>query len=174
MSAASRLEAPQSMDDLLLFRISRILGVGGSLVIRLCEGRFGITRREWRIIALLHQGDSLLSSELALRAQLDRARTSRAIGSPVSKKLLTRESRPGDRRQAALSLTEKGRALYAELFPLVFAINQELLTVLASAEVTLLDSALDRLQARADAAVAATDLPHADRWRGGRAPRSLG
>lgn len=88
--------------------------------------------------------------------------------------MLTRESRPGDRRQAALSLTEKGRALYAELFPLVFAINQELLTVLASAEVTLLDSALDRLQARADAAVAATDLPHADRWRGGRAPRSLG
>ena len=174
MSAASRLEAPQSMDDLLLFRISRILGVGGSLVIRLCEGRFGITRREWRIIALLHQGDSLLSSELALRAQLDRARTSRAIGSLVSKKLLTRESRPGDRRQAALSLTEKGRALYAELFPLVFAINQELLTVLASAEVTLLDSALDRLHARADAAVADTHLPHADRWRGGRAPRSLG
>lgn len=89
MSAASRLEAPQSMDDLLLFRISRILGVGGSLVIRLCEGRFGITRREWRIIALLHQGDSLLSSELALRAQLDRARTSRAIGSLVSKKCLS-------------------------------------------------------------------------------------
>lgn len=174
MSAASRLEAPQSMDDLLLFRISRILGVGGSLVIRLCEGRFGITRREWRIIALLHQGDSLLSSELALRAQLDRARTSRAIGSLVSKKLLTRESRPADRRQAALSLTEKGRTLYAELFPLVFAINQDMLSALASAEVTLLDSALDRLQARADAAVAATDLPHADRWRGGRASRSLG
>lgn len=162
------------MDDLLLFRISRILGVGGSLVIRLCEGRFGITRREWRIIALLHQGDSLLSSELALRAQLDRARTSRAIGSLVAKKLLAREGRPGDRRQAALSLTEKGRALYAELFPLVFAINQDMLSALASAEVTLLDSALDRLQARADTAVAITDFPHADRWRGGRAPRSLG
>ena len=172
MPVASRLETPLSMDDLLLFRISRILGVGGSLVIRLCEGRFGITRREWRIIALLHQGDSLLSSELALRAQLDRARTSRAIGSLVAKKLLTREGRPGDRRQAALSLTEKGRALYTDLFPLVCGINHELLSALASEELTQLDGMLDRLQAGADSMVATTELPHADRWRGGRAPRS--
>lgn len=162
------------MDDLLLFRLSRIFGVGGSLVIRLCEGRFGITRREWRIIALLKQDQTLLSSELALRAQLDRARTSRAIGTLVAKKLLSREGRPGDRRQAALSLTDKGLALYAELFPLVVAINKELVSVLASDKVKDLDGYLDSLQVRADAMVASSDLPHADRWRGGRAPRNLG
>lgn len=53
------------------------------MVIRLCEGRLGITRREWRIIALLAQDEGLLSSQLAERAQLDRARTSKAITSLV-------------------------------------------------------------------------------------------
>ena len=48
-----RLSAPQGLDDLLLYRLSRLLGVAGAPVIRLCEGQFGITRREWRVLALL-------------------------------------------------------------------------------------------------------------------------
>ena len=74
MAKSSRLDQPAALDDLLLYRISRLLGVAGSLVIRLCEGRFGITRREWRVLALLAQDEGLLSSQLAERAQLDRAR----------------------------------------------------------------------------------------------------
>ena len=108
-SLQSRLGDPASLDDLLLYRINRLLSVAGSMVIRLCEGRFGITRREWRVLALLAQDEGLLSSQLAQRAQLDRARTSRAITSLVGKKLLRRETRPGDRRQAALVLTQRMR-----------------------------------------------------------------
>ena len=44
------------LDDLLLYRLSRLLSVAGSMVIKLCEGRFGITRREWRLIALSEPG----------------------------------------------------------------------------------------------------------------------
>ena len=35
----------------------RVLVTGGAQVIRLCEGTFGITRREWRILALLAEFD---------------------------------------------------------------------------------------------------------------------
>src|SRR5262245_61971516 len=77
----------QSLDGLLLYRLSRLLGVAGSMVIRLCEGRFGITRREWRLIATLASRGALGSSQLAEHAQLDRARTSRAVGSLVAKGL---------------------------------------------------------------------------------------
>lgn len=163
-----RLRNPATLDDLLLYRMSRLLAVAGSMVIRLCEGRFGITRREWRVIAALAQEDGLLSSQLAERTQLDRARTSRAITSLVAKKLVRRETGQADRRQAQLALTAQGRGLYETLFPLVRGINHELLAAVSAQDVARIDASLDALQARAEAMLAAADLPKADRRRGGR------
>jgi DNA-binding MarR family transcriptional regulator len=167
----SRLADPATLDDLLLYRLARLLGVAGSMVIRLCEGRFGITRREWRILAALAEEDGLLSSELAGRAKLDRARTSRAVTSLAAKELLRREAGTADRRQARLVITAKGRAVYDGLYPLVRQINRDLLAALDAGGVRALDDALERLQARADAMVASAELPKADRRRGGR-PRA--
>ena len=83
------------LDDLLLYRLSRLVGVAGGMVIRLCEGRFGITRREWRLIAVLASRGELGSSQLAEHAQLDRARTSKTTGSLVEKRLVSRVARAG-------------------------------------------------------------------------------
>lgn len=152
---APLLTHPRTIDDLFLYRISRLLVTGGAQVIRLCEGTFGITRREWRILALLAQGDGLLSSELAGRAQLDRARTSRAVTALAAKQLVSRNPRPGDRRSVMLSLTPAGRALFDALFPQVAAINRSLLGALDDAELERLDTALATLQARADTLVQA-------------------
>jgi DNA-binding MarR family transcriptional regulator len=166
---ATRLRQPAELDDLLLYKLSRLLAVGGSMVIRLCEGRFGITRREWRVIARLAREPDLLSSELADRIQLDRARTSRAVTSLAAKKFVRREVGAADRRQARLALTPAGRALYEQLFPLICEINRGLLAPLAAAEVQQLDASLAAMQRRADAMVAMAELPKADRRRGGRA-----
>ena len=165
---------PDTLDDLLLYRIARLLAVAGSMVIRLCEGRFGITRREWRVLALLAHHDGLLSSELAERAQLDRARTSRAVTSLVAKKLVARRIGAADRRQVRLRLTDAGRRLYDALFPLVRDINRDLLDAVPPAERLRLDATLRALQARAEAMVAQADLPKADRRRGGRVRLPMG
>ena len=168
------LKEPSGLDDLLLYRLSRLLAVGGSMVIRLCEGRFGITRREWRVIARLAQEQELLSSELADCIQLDRARTSRAVSSLVTKKLVRRSAGVSDRRQARIALTERGRALHRELFPLVCEINRGLLAPLSAREVERLDAMLQALQQQADGMVQqATELPKADRRRG-RARLAMG
>lgn len=168
------LAAPQSLDDLLLYRVSRLLSTASMMVIRLCEGGFGITRREWRLIALLAQQDGILSSQLAERAQLDRARTSRALTSLVAKKLVKRSVGPADRRQVRLTLTDSGRSLYRELFPLVSGINRELLSVLTPAQLKAVDAALGALQLQADAMVGRSTLPKADRRRGGRLRAEMG
>jgi len=169
-----RLRQPTGLDDLLLYKISRLLAVGGSMVIRLCEGRFGVTRREWRVIARLAQEQDLLSSELAERIQLDRARTSRAVSSLVAKKLVRRQTGVSDRRQARLALTDRGLALHAELFPLVCEINRGLLSPLAAPEVQRLDAMLGQMQEQADRMVQQAELPKADRRRGGRARLAMG
>ena len=70
---------PQVLGDLLLYRLSRLAGAAGMPAVRLCEGRYGITRREWRMLALLAEGGVMHPSALAVQAQLDRARTSRAL-----------------------------------------------------------------------------------------------
>lgn len=157
--------APPPLDGLLLYRISRLLSVAGSMVIRLCEGRFGITRREWRLVAMLASRGALGSSQLAEQAQLDRARTSKAVGSLVAKGIVSREQPAGDRRHVLLRLTPKGEALYAELYPLVSAINAELMGALDATEAAQLDVVLQRLQVRGEAMAAAADLPKADRGR---------
>jgi DNA-binding MarR family transcriptional regulator len=171
---APALRQPAGLDDLLLYKLSRLLAVGGSMVIRLCEGRFGITRREWRVIARLAQEKDLLSSELAERIQLERARTSRAITSLVAKKLVRRQAGASDRRQARVALTDKGRALHQQLFPLVCEINRGLLSPLSAQEALRLDATLAALQDQAEAMVQAAQLPKADRRRGGRARLELG
>jgi DNA-binding MarR family transcriptional regulator len=172
--STSPLRRAATLDDLLLYRMSRFLSTASTMVIRLCEGRFGITRREWRLVALLAREGSLLSSQLAQRAQLDRARTSRAVTSLVGKKLLRREVGPGDRRQARLALTEEGYALHDALFPLVRDINRALLAPLSAQQVASLETAMGHLQARADTLVAQTPLPKADRRGGGRSHAAMG
>lgn len=143
------LSQPRNLDDLLNYRLMRLFSVSGAPVIRLCEGRYGIARREWRIIALLAANGPQAPSTLAERGDLDRARTSRAIGSLVAKKLAERVAQPGDARRAVVTLTAAGRALYDELFPQVAALNIEVLAVLEPTLVDALDQALSRLTAHA-------------------------
>lgn len=168
MAESGGLTQPQFIGDLLLFRISRLLSVGGAPVIRLCEGAYGISRREWRMLAAMADVGGLMPSQLAQHAQLDRARTSRAITSLVQKKLVQREVQLGDKRKALVHLSDAGRALYAALFPQVLVIHHELLRVLTPAEVALLDGLLDKLQASADGVQKRAGGPRANRRRGVR------
>ena len=170
MSTSSHsLIDPQSANELLLYRLSKVTASAGSLVVRLCEGGYGITRREWGLLMVLAQHPGMPPAELAQRLGLDRARTSRAITSLLAKKLITRNAMPGDRRQAVLSLTPAGQAVHDGLFPQVKALNQDLLAGLAPEAVASLDQALADMQQRAEALVATrTDVPRTYRLRGGR------
>lgn len=146
----NRLSQPKSLDDMLLYALWQLQAAARRPVVRLCEAEFGVTRREWRMLATLAQSGELASSALAERTALDRAQTSRAVGSLVTKQLVARRPRPGNRREALLRLTERGEALYAALLPRVAAINQELLSVLSEAEVATLDALVQRLRAQAE------------------------
>lgn len=140
---------PQQLNDLLLFRLHRINATAGPLVMRMCERDYGITRREWRVLSSLADVEGVQSSELAKRAMLDRARTSRAITSLADKGLLRREPKPSDRREVHVFLTDKGRRVYDEVFPRIAAIQRELLSPFNDEERRRLGELVARLQASA-------------------------
>ena len=165
---AGRLAHPQGLSDMLLYRINRIRAVGGGMVLRYCEGQFGVTRREWVMLALLSACGPVSSSELASRAELDKSATSKAVTALLRKGLVARSSRSGDRRFAQLELTPAGQALYDRILPVVEGLNRDLMAGLAPHEVAQLDELLERLQQRADELRRASpDLPRADRRHGG-------
>ena len=166
---SSSLLSPLTLDDLLLYRLSRLQAIAGAMVVRYCEGQFGITRREWRILALLSALGQLGSSDLAQRASLDKPRTSKAVTSLVGKKLVLRSHKVGDARQVQLSLSPEGIALHTQLFPLVSQINRDVLAALQPEEVALLTDMLARLQHSAEVLASQTSLPLANRRGGGKA-----
>ena len=162
------LAQPRTVDDLLNYRLSCLLAASGAMVIRLCEGRYGITRREWRLIALLAAHGAMSPSELAQRAHLERARTSRHVTELVQKKLIRRVPLPEDGRRAELALTAAGQALYDELFPQSVRFNCEVLEALSPAELEAFESALEKLTTVAERVAAARPVPEkADRRHGG-------
>lgn len=162
------LADPQTVDDLLNYRLSCLLASSGAMVTRLCEGRYGITRREWRLIALLAAHGAMSPSELARQAHLERARISRHITELVEKKLIRRVALAEDRRRAEVDLTEEGRALYDELFPQSVGFNNQVLAALAPGELAVFEAAMAKLMRQADRILATDPVPEkADRRHGG-------
>lgn len=160
-----------SVNDLLLYRLGQLTSTAGAMVVRLCEGGHGITRREWAVLAQLQgQPQGVLPSVLAERMGRDRARTSRTLTALQGKGLVERVVLPHDRRSVRVSLTPAGQVLYDELMPQVQAINARILDALTPAQKQAFDAALECLhtEARTLLAEMAPELPKADRRRGGR------
>jgi DNA-binding MarR family transcriptional regulator len=162
------LSDPRCVDDLLNYRLSCLLASSGAMTIRLCEGRYGITRREWRLIALLAAHGAMSPSELATRAHLERARTSRHITELVERGFIRRRPVASDGRRAELELAAPGRKLYDELFPISARFNCQVVSVLSPAELEAFDVALDKLTQSAERIAAAKPVAEkADRRHGG-------
>lgn len=166
--ATMSFENPSCVEELLNFRLARLHASSGAMVLRLCEGRYGITRREWRLIAILAVRGALSPSSLAEHAHIDRARASRVITHLLDKKLIQRHPVPGDHRRAMVELTPAGHRLYRELFPQSAALSARLLRSLTAKQRRDLDQILHRLTEVADDMARNTTIDvKADRRHGG-------
>jgi DNA-binding MarR family transcriptional regulator len=162
------LAQPRTVDDLLNYRLSRLLAASGAMTTRLCEGRYGITRREWRLIALLAAHGAMSPSELAERAHLERARISRLITDLVARQLVRRRAVPEDLRRAQVELSAAGQRLYEDLFPQTVQFNCAVVQALSADELRVFEHAMDKLTVAAERIAAAKPVAEkADRRHGG-------
>jgi DNA-binding MarR family transcriptional regulator len=162
------IASPATVDEILNYRLNVLLAQSGALTTRWCEGRFGITRREWRIIALLAVDGPISMGRLSERANLEPDRISRLFSSLKEKQLVGRVSDIHDRRIALVDLTSSGRSLYDELFPISVGIHQSILGDLTESEMQTLDNLLSRLTERASLLNDQTTMaPKASRRNGG-------
>ncbi|MGN8082928.1 MarR family winged helix-turn-helix transcriptional regulator [Variovorax sp. 22077] len=165
---AGALRAPRSLDDLVLYRMVRAVRAGNGMATRLVEGGFGITRREWGMIATLAQEGEMTSSALATHLHLDRVRTSRGLRSLVDKKLVLRRQNAEDRREVHVRLSASGEQLFGGLFPRIAGLNTELLEGVSPADLDAFLRCLQHLEQRGEELLARGVVAEkADRRSGG-------
>jgi DNA-binding MarR family transcriptional regulator len=145
---AVALRTPRSLDDLLLYRLSRAMRASSGMATRLVEGGFGITHREWGMIGMLAQIGEVTPSAFAERLHLDRVRTSRGLRSLFEKKLVERRQDADDRREVHVRLSPAGHQLFGELFPRIANLNTDLLDGIDAADIDILLQCLRRLELR--------------------------
>ncbi|MET3498263.1 MarR family winged helix-turn-helix transcriptional regulator [Variovorax boronicumulans] len=165
---ADALRAPSSLNDLLMYRLSRAMRAGNGMATRMVEGGFGITRREWGMIATLAQEGEITSSTLALHLHLDRVRTSRGLRSLVEKQLVERRQDSLDRREVHVRLSASGVQLFGKLFPRIAGLNTDLLAGLPPAHIEIFLQCLQHLEHRGSELIAqGAVVEKADRRAGG-------
>jgi DNA-binding MarR family transcriptional regulator len=147
------LIAPSTIFGLLSFRIAEFYGLSGSLVTRLCEGRYGITREAWQFIAMLAALGPMSPSDLATKTTVDRSQVSKTLKTLSAKKLINRQIVPGDARRITISLNESGRTLYEKIFPKVVEVHHSVLVELTENEKKVLAKCLVKIQQGAQRAV---------------------
>jgi len=136
------------LEEMVMFRLYAAWSRASPVFVRLSEGQFGITRREWRVLAAAVAHGPMTSAGLAAAAGLDLVRTSRALGTLCDKGWLQRIPDPRDGRVVHVHVTEAGHGLYAGLMPEILRLNDILTTDLSTEERTTLLQLLRKVEAR--------------------------
>jgi len=128
------VQRPFHLAEMPMYCLYQAWSQASPMFVRLCEGRFGITRREWRLLAAVVEYGPLTSAELAATAKLDLVRTSRALGSLCGKGWVDRGRDTDDKRITNVMATESGQALYHAMLPEIAHLNDLLMADLTPDE----------------------------------------
>lgn len=109
------------------------------------ETKFGISRPEWRVLAVLGEQPELSAAEVAERSAMDKVAVSRAVNRLLVAKLVVRDLDTLDKRRSTLKLSASGEARYHEIVPIAVAYEQKILDQLHPGERELLCGLLEKL-----------------------------
>lgn len=108
--------------------------------------RYGMTRTQWRVLANLGKFGAMTARDICAISHIEKTKVSRAISALEGAKILTRTTSDLDRRVEILSLTEKGRAVFADLGQLAIEYNDSLRSKLGADQAAQLDQLLQLLK----------------------------
>jgi DNA-binding MarR family transcriptional regulator len=150
---ASDFDNPQplKLENFLPYRLSVLSNMVSRGISDVYFSRFGLSIREWRIIAVLGQFPGLSAAELANKTAMDKVAVSRAVARLISSGRLEKSVAKNDKRRSVLILTSDGKRLFAKISPLARNYEERLLDCLGADDQEKLSAILDNLQRRARA-----------------------
>lgn len=109
--------------------------------------RHGMTRPEWRTLALLGAIGRMTATDISRRSAMHKTKVSRAVQSLEDRGWLRRRADDEDRRLEHLELTKAGWAIHGELSEIAIAYEADLRARLGADAVAALLSGLDAIEA---------------------------
>jgi DNA-binding MarR family transcriptional regulator len=116
--------------------------------------RHGIGIPEWRILVTLGQFGVMTGKAIGTRTHMHKTKVSRAVAQLEARRYIARKANRADLREAFLSLTPAGRAVYEELAPRARDFTEKLSAVVDAADRAAFDRAVARLTERSAQLVA--------------------
>lgn len=138
-----------TIKQLFSYRLNVLANMSSRVAALRNKRRFGLSILDWRIVGLLACFAPMSLNRLALEANLDKSRASRAIADLISRGLIKRNIDKNDARGIRLDLSAKGKSLYRVVLPYAVQRNEELVSVLTESEKKMLDKVIHKLTSRA-------------------------
>ena len=132
------------LEDHLFFYFSQILA-RRTRAINAQLRRFDLDYPRWRVLAVLQEHSGATMGQLADLTSVDRTTLTRTLGLMNEARLVARQERESDRRSVVISLTPKGRRMFARILPLTLAETDRALTGFSSGEIGALRDRLKRI-----------------------------
>jgi DNA-binding MarR family transcriptional regulator len=139
------------LDRFLPYRLSIVSNSVSAAVATSYQALFGLKIPEWRIIAVVAEGEAMTQQAIGARTRMDKVTVSRAAIALVERGLLDRRPNPDDQRSHLLSLSPAGRALYENVAPQALALEARMFGAFSAEEIERFTAMLDRIEAAAAA-----------------------
>lgn len=107
--------------------------------------RYGFTRTQWRVLANLGKFGAMTARDICAISHIEKTKVSRAVAALEQAGVLARAPSPTDGRAELLSLTERGRTIFADLGGLALAFDRQLRDTLGDSDAERLVTLLRRL-----------------------------
>lgn len=137
------------LESFLPYRLSVTANRVSRAFARRYAKEFGLTIPEWRVLAVVGDGQPVSAAEIVLRTAMDKAKVSRAVAGLLDRDLLRRAINPLDQRRHMLAHSRKGRQIYEAIVPRARALEAEVTQDLSAEQCRLLGQLLDRLLRKA-------------------------
>lgn len=140
------------------FRLNRLAAEVSAELAGEYRERYGLDIPEWRVLATLgFRDDACTAQYIAYCTRTHKSTISRAVAHLLKQQVIERVENEDDRRELALQLTRKGRALYEELIPRLLDKEQDILSCLTATERKEFTQVLGKIEKRLDLIQSTTD-----------------
>lgn len=138
-------EKEPDIRDLFSFQLQRLAGLSTRIAALSMRPKYGITPREWRVIAVLRYLDSASLQELSKHAGVLKSQMSRTVSTLIDRGYIIKAANPEDGRSVILKLSPEGRDVSRRILADSLERNDAMLATLSRAEQQLMVELIRRV-----------------------------
>ena len=147
-------DAPLKLEHFLPYQLNVVSSLVSQALSQVYSRRYAIGVPEWRVVVTLGQHGVMTAKAIGAHTHMHKTKVSRAVALLEKRRLTTRRANRDDMREAFLSLTAAGRAMYEEVAPHALDFARRLTEILTPSDREAFNRAIKQLTARSAELVA--------------------